>query len=165
MKSVYLLGANTKYELVFGKIILRPIKYYDSSKRKYIEDKTNMQLSISFYAVELLSKEENDKKRKDAEEYCDLYLLNEAIKKNKSLYFKVCYCGQFDTRAYGMLEYTSEEAYNVIHDLWDNYHLEVIGKDEVKQIMNIIKIFVKIDESAWLNDFLERYKKEFCIAE
>ena len=160
MKSVYLLGVNTKYELVFGKIILRPVKYYDSSKRKYIEDKTNLQLSICFYAVELLSKEENDKKRKEVEEYCDLYLLNEAIKKNKSLYFKICYCGQFDTRACGMLEYTSEEAYNIIHDLWDNYHLEVVGKDELKQITSIIKIFAKMNENAWMHDFIGRYKEE-----
>ena len=165
MKSVYLLGANTKHELIFVKIVLRPVKYYDDSKRMYIEDKTNMQLSISFYAVKLLSKEENDKKRKFVEEYCDLYSLNEAIKKNKSLYFKFCHCGQFDSRADGMLEYTSEEAYNIIHDLWDNYHLEVVGKDELKQIMNVIKIFAKLDENEWMNNFIERYKKELGIEE
>ena len=37
MKSVYLLGLNTKYELIFSKIILRHPKHYDSLKSTYVE--------------------------------------------------------------------------------------------------------------------------------
>ena len=163
MKSVYLLGANTKHELIFGEIILKHPKYYDSSKLKYVEDIDNMQLSINFYVTKLLlSKEKDGKNRKETEKYCGLFL-NEAIKNNESLYFDFCHCGQYDTRIDGMLEYTSEEAYDIIHDLWDNYHLEVVGKDEFKQIGNVIKIFAKLDESLWIKDFIERYKDEFNI--
>ena len=91
---------------------------------------------------------------------CGLHL-NDAIANNKDLYFESCHCGQYDVREDGMLEYTSEEAYNIIHDLWDNYHLEIVSKDVLKQIGSIIKIFAKIDESLWVNDFMEKYKDEF----
>ena len=157
MKKIYLLGANTKYELVFCEIILRHPKYYNNSKLKYVEDADNVQLAINFYAAKLLlSKERIDKSN---EGYCGLYG-NEAIANNKSLYFDSCHCGQYDTRIDGMLEYTSEEAYNTIHDLWDNYHLEVVDKNVLKQLGSTIKILVKIDDDFWINDFINRHRKE-----
>ena len=157
MKSVYLLGANTKHELIFGKIILKHPQYYDKSKSTYVENNEITQLSISFYAIRPSLSSKKSRRNLMKEVQCGLHL-NEAIANNGSLHFDYCHCGQFDSRADGMLEYTSEEAYDIIHDLWDNYHLEVVGKDEFKQIGNVIKIFAKLDEGLWIKDFIERYK-------
>lgn len=157
MKKIYLLGANTKHELVFCEVVLRHPRYYDNSKLKYVEDMDNVQLSINFYAAKLLLSKQRDNDRD--KEYCGLYG-NEAIANNKSLYFDSCHCGQYDTRKDGMLEYTSEEAYNTIHELWDNYHLEVVSKDVLKQLGSAVRILVNIDDDYWINDFIGKYREE-----
>ncbi len=164
MKSVYLLGVNTKHELIFSKIILKHPTHYDRSKSTYVEEFDKIQLVIVFYAVKPSLSNEKDRRDLVDEVQCGLHL-NEALANNKSLYFNSCHCGQYDSRIDGMLEYTSEEAYNIIHDLWDKYHLEIVGKDVLKQIGKIINIFVEIDEDYWLDNYIKKYKYKFDTKE
>ena len=160
MKSVYLLGVNTKHELIFSKIILKHPTHYDRLKSTYVEEVDKMQLVIVFYAVKPSLSNEKDRRDLVDEVQCGLHL-NEALANNKSLYFNACHCGQYDSRIDGMLEYTSEEAYNIIHDLWDKYHLEIVGKDVFKQIGRIINIFAEMDEDYLLDKYIKKYKDKF----
>lgn len=70
-------------------------------------------------------------------------------------------CGQHDTRINGMKEYTNKEAYDIIHQIWDNYHLKVIDDDIIKQIENIGDMLDEIDEEEWITDYIERHIDEF----
>lgn len=70
--------------------------------------------------------------------------------------FESSCCGQHDTRKEGMDEYVNEEAYNILHELWDKYHLEPIDEDGIKQMQKVIELLEEVDEEEWIRDYIER---------
>ena len=157
MKKVYLLGANNKHELIFTKIELRHPLKYDSKKLIYCEDKDSVQFSVCFCAVDFLTASESIDEIK--EEYCDLYLYSMVLN-NNSWAFKWCHGGQYDSRAEGMDEYVNKEAYDLLHELWDKYHLKNVEQDTLRQIGSFARMMSKNDEEEWILDYIERHKEE-----
>lgn len=71
-------------------------------------------------------------------------------------YFESGSCGQHDTREDGMDEYVSEEAYYLIHELWDKYHLKPIDEDGIKQMQRVVELLEEVDEEEWIADYIRR---------
>ena len=71
-------------------------------------------------------------------------------------YFESGSCGQHDTREDGMYEYVNEEAYNLLHELWDKYHLKTIDEDGIKQMQKVVELLEEVDEEEWIEDYIRR---------
>ena len=56
-----------------------------------------------------------------------------------------------------MKEYTNYEAYNLLNELWDNYHLKQVDEEVIKQIEKLVDMLSGIDEEQWIIDFIEKY--------
>lgn len=86
---------------------------------------------------------------------CSLY--PEVIKVNDTnYYFESSSCGQHDTRKDGMDEYVNKEAYDLLHELWDNYHLKAIDEDGLKKMQKVVELLENVDEEEWIKDYIER---------
>lgn len=147
MKEKFLLGATIDNELVFGEFritkrngypeftstfdVVHPFngENYDlkSYYENWIEDidkphKLDLLEEYDCKPSELVEKlvERNDDIRDVLD--CSLYP-EEIIVDGESWYFESCSCGQHDTRD-DMEEIINPEAYNLIHELWDKYHLK-----------------------------------------
>ena len=75
---------------------------------------------------------------------------------NEYWYFESGSCGQHDTRKDGMDEYTNKEAYNLLHELWDKYHLKAIDEDGIKQMRRVVELLEEVDEEEWIEDYIRR---------
>ena len=71
-------------------------------------------------------------------------------------YFESGSCGQHDTREDGMDEYVNQEAYDLLHELWDEYHLKKVGDDVVEKVNKIIDMLEEVDEEEWIEDYIRR---------
>lgn len=71
-------------------------------------------------------------------------------------YFESGSCGQHDTREDGMDEYVNEEAYNLLHELWDKYHLKTIDEKGIKQMQRVVELLANVDEEEWIADYIRR---------
>ena len=74
-------------------------------------------------------------------------------------YFESVSCGQHDTRG-GMAEYVNEDAYNVLHKLWDAYHLRQIDSDVADTIEHIVHVLSPTNTEDWIADFIHRHIDE-----
>lgn len=156
MKKIYLLGANNNNEFVFGQIKLTHPSHYDREKGCW-EDKKVVNLCISFYTIGLsLANGYNNNKK---ELYCGIDIANSIINSNE-YYIKSCLCGQHDTRIEGMKEYVNVEAYDLLHELWDNYHLKQVDKNALERIQKVAKMLIDTNEEEWMADYIERHKEE-----
>ena len=90
---------------------------------------------------------------------CDLYLYSMVLS-NNSWSFKWCHGGQYDSRVEGMDEYVNKEAYDLLHELWDKYHLKNINQDTMKKVGQFAKLMSNNNEEEWILDYIERHKKE-----
>lgn len=74
----------------------------------------------------------------------------------ESWYFESCSCGQHDTRN-EMEIYTNKEAYDLLHELWDKYHLKELDNEGLKQVENLVEMFddESVLEEAWIIDYIE----------
>lgn len=71
-------------------------------------------------------------------------------------YFESGSCGQHDTRG-NMKEYVNEDAYNLIHKLWDKYHLKNVsnvGEDVTAIVDKLSKELSKVDEEEWIREYI-----------
>lgn len=94
----------------------------------------------------------------DVRDVIDCSLYSEEITVNgESWCFESCACGQHDTRKDKMKEYTNYEAYNLLNELWDNYHLKQVDEEVIKQIEKLVDMLSGIDEEQWIIDFIEKY--------
>lgn len=75
-------------------------------------------------------------------------------------YFESVGCGQHDTRN-DIEEITHIDAYNKLHELWDNYHLKPVDDSIAKQVERLATSFAKIDEVEWITDYIKRHIDEF----
>ena len=71
--------------------------------------------------------------------------------------FESMSCGQHDTRN-SMTEYVDKDSYNKLHELWDNYHLENIDDDIIKEVDELAKKMYHDDAfiESWIADYIER---------
>lgn len=96
----------------------------------------------------------------DARDCVDCSLYNEEIIiNNNSWFFESGTCGQYDSRK-DMKIYVNKEAYDLLHELWDKYHLKNIteNESEVKEKCNRIKdLLPKTDEEEqeWITKFIK----------
>ena len=68
-------------------------------------------------------------------------------------YFESACCGQHDTRG-EMAEYVNEDAYNVLHELWDVYHLKQVDSDVADTMEHIAHVLSLTNEEDWITDFI-----------
>ena len=71
-------------------------------------------------------------------------------------YFESGSCGQCDTRKDGMDEYVNKEAYDLLHELWDEYHLKKVGDDVVEKVNKLIDMLEEVNEEEWIEDYIRR---------
>ncbi len=64
-------------------------------------------------------------------------------------------CGQHDTRNW-MEEIINPTAYNLIHELWDNHHLNQVDESVVNQVEKLYVMLDEIDEEEWIVDYIKR---------
>lgn len=77
----------------------------------------------------------------------------------ESWYFESSSCGQYDTRNQ-MEEIINPDAYNLLHELWDNYHLKEVNDIVCVKVIALIQMLKKVDEEAWITDYIQRHKEE-----
>ena len=74
-------------------------------------------------------------------------------------YFESMSCGQHDTRG-EMAEYVNEDAYNILHKLWDKYHLKQVDSDVADTIEHIVHVLSPTNTEDWITDFIRRHIDE-----
>ena len=77
----------------------------------------------------------------------------------ESWYFESCSCGQCDTRN-NMEEIINPDAYNLLHELWDEYHLKEANDTVCVKVIMLIQMLKNVDEEAWIADYIKRHKEE-----
>lgn len=70
-------------------------------------------------------------------------------------YFESMGYGQCDTREQ-MDEYVNKEAYDLLHELWDKYHLKAIDEDGLKKMQRVAELLEDVDEEEWIADYIRR---------
>ena len=74
-------------------------------------------------------------------------------------YFESMSCGQHDTRG-EMAEYVNEDAYNVLHELWDKYHLKQVDSGIADTVEHIAHVLSLTNTEDWIADFIRRHIDE-----
>ena len=74
-------------------------------------------------------------------------------------YFESMSCGQHDTRG-EMAEYVNEDAYNVLHELWDKYHLKQVDSSIADTVEHIAHVLSLTNTEDWITDFIHRHIDE-----
>lgn len=180
MRRKYLLGATEDRELVFGEIeitnrngypeftasfdCVRPFKGSDYDLEEYFEDwMDELDKAYLFDLCEQhwCSPQDLPSKLADAcgdvRDALDCSLYPEEIEiDDEYWYFESGSCGQCDTRKYGMDEYTNKEAYDLLHELWDEYHLKKVDDDVVAKVNKIVDMLEEVDEEEWIIDYIRR---------
>lgn len=74
-------------------------------------------------------------------------------------YFESVFGGQHDTRD-EIEEVINFKVYNLINELWDNYHLKEVDNEIVKQVEELQNTLSKVDEKTWIVDYIKRHQDE-----
>lgn len=179
MRRKYLLGATTDREIVFGEFevttrngypefsasfdTVRPFRGDDYDLEEYFEDWCDCMDKATLYDMcerldcspSALPKELADECY-DVRDALDCSLYPEEINiDNEYWYFESSCGGQHDTRE-DMDEYTNKEAYDLLHELWDEYHLEKVGDDVAEEVNKLIDMLEEVDEEEWIEDYIRR---------
>ena len=179
MREKYLLGATVYNELVFGEFELR-----DNNGHKEFSASFNTVIPFNTegYDLEEYYEEWVDGMDKDhlydlcerfncrpselpvelASQCCDVRdaldcsLYPEKINVyGESWCFESSSCGQHDTRKDGMEKYVNEEAYNLLHELWDGYHLKEVDNEVIKQVEKLVDMLSSVDEEEWIINYIK----------
>lgn len=180
MRRKYLLGVTVDREIVFGEFeithhngypeftasfnTVRPFKCDDVDLVEYFE---NFIYDIGKENAYDLCERNNCSPQNlpqiladecsDPRDALDCSLYPEEINVNDEWwYFESGSCGQHDTREDGMDEYVNESAYNLLHELWDKYHLKQVDEEVVEQVDKLIEILEEVDEEEWIADYISR---------
>lgn len=181
MRKEYLLGATVNNELVFGEFELRDRKEYtefsasfstvipfnaenydleeyyegwiDGMDKEYLYD-----LCVRFDCKPSELPSELTDECYDVRDALDCSLYpEEIIVDGESWCFESSSCGQHDTRKDGMEVYVNEEAYNLLHTLWDNYHLKKVDEEVIKQVESLVDMLSSVDEEEWIINYIKEY--------
>lgn len=178
MRNKYLLGATIYNELVFGEFeityrnghaeftasfnTVRPFngdnfdleEYYEN----WIEDIDKATLYDMLYDRDCKPSElasELASECYDIRDAIDCSLYPECCEVNgNSWYFESASCGQHDTRD-EIKEIINLDAYNLLHELWDKYHLKKVDDDVISQVEKLCEMLSEIDEEEWIMDYIE----------
>ena len=71
-------------------------------------------------------------------------------------FFESICAGQYDTRN-DMCTIIDQEAYDLVHELWDNYHLKAIGGETLAKAETLIDKLSEIDEGEWITSYIEEH--------
>lgn len=180
MRRKYLLGATADREIVFAEFevtgrngyqeftasfdTVRPFKGDDVDLLRYFENFVDDIGKESAYDLceqnhcspqdlpQILADECSDPR--DALD-CSLYP-EEMNVDDEWWYFESGSCGQHDTREDGMDEYVNKEAYDLLHELWDKYHLKQVGEEVFAQVEKLNEMLEEVDEEEWIADYIRR---------
>lgn len=70
-------------------------------------------------------------------------------------YFESSRCGQYDSREKGMDRYVNKEAYDLLHELWDEYHLKEIDEEGKEKMKKVIKLLEEVNEKDWIANYIQ----------
>lgn len=184
MREKFLLGATIDNEIVFGEFeitnrngypeftasfdTVKPFNGEDYDLESYYDDWVDgmdkgylYDLCVQFDCSPSELSSELASECCDVRDALDCSLYPEEIEVDgNSWFFESSSCGQHDTRN-EMDEIINEEAYNLLHELWDKYHLEKIDDDIIAEINKLIEMFSEVDEKAWIVDYIERHEYDF----
>lgn len=178
MRIKYLLGANEHNEIVFGEFevthrngypefsasfdTVRPFNGENFNLEEYYEDYLDgldngykYELCERFNCRPIELAENLALECYDVRDALDCSLYPECYEVNgESWYFESCGCGQHDTR--GEMEiYVNKEAYDLLHELWDKYHLKQVDDEVIEQVENLRLMLSEVEEEAWIIDYIE----------
>lgn len=74
-------------------------------------------------------------------------------------YFESMGCGQHDTRG-EMAEYVNEDAYNMLHELWDKCHLKKVNSGIADIMEYIAHVLGLTNTEDWITDYIHRHIDE-----
>ena len=186
MSKMYLLGATSNNELVFGEFgithrngyaeftasfdTVRPFNGENFDLEEYFEGMLDCWDKETKYdacvradckpseLAEVLADECEDVR--DALD-CSLYPKCYTVD-GDSWYFESGSCGQHDTRD-EMEEIINPEAYNMLHKLWDAYHLEEVDDEVVSQVEALKAMLADVDEEEWIVDYIQRHMEDYEV--
>ena len=186
MRNKYLLGATSNNELAFGEFeityrnghaeftasffTVRPFNGDNIDLEEYYEDWSE---SLGKEYMYDMCKEFDCKPSELAKCLADdCYDIRDAMDcslypeccliDGNSWYFESIGCGQHDTRD-EMEEIINPDAYNLLHKLWDKYHLKKVDDDVISQVEKLHKMLSDIDEEEWIMDYIERHMDELEV--
>ena len=180
MRKKFLLGATVNREIVFGEFEIThrngfpqfsasfdcviPFEKDEYDLEEYYEDWVDgMPKDYLYDLCERFSCSPQDLPKHLAD---DCYDIRDAI--DCSLYpeiidvdgieycFESSSCGQHDTREDGMDEYVNQDAYDLLHKLWDKYHLMKVDVSVEEEVQKIVEMLEEVDEEAWIEDYIRR---------
>ena len=185
MKKKYLLGATSDNELVFGEFeithrngyaeftasfnTVKPFNGDDFDLEECLKDtllvywdkETLYDECVRFDCkpselAEYLANEYNDVRDVlDCSLYPERYIVDVDF-----WYFESGSCGQHDTRN-DMEEIINPEAYNLLHKLWDAYHLKEVDDEVISQVESLEAMLAEVDEEEWIVDYIQRHMEDF----
>ena len=180
MQHTFLLGATKNNDIVFGEFgFYSGNRFHASFYTVHPFDANTIDLAEQYqYRIDDMDKEwlidmcdEYDCKPSelaeeiantcdDVTEIVDCSLYDEFYTiSNADWYFESCSCGQHDTRK-EIVEYINKDAYDKLHELWDEYHLKEVDEDIINEVEKIADILAQTDEEEWIIDFIERHENE-----
>lgn len=184
MREKFLLGATVDNELVFGEFevtnrngypeftasfdTVKPFNGESFDLEEYFEGWIDgMEKDYLYDLCERFDCKPSELPKELADECCDVRdaldcsLYPECYEVDgESWYFESGGCGQHDTRN-EMDEVINKEAYDLLHELWDNYHLKKIDDDVVKQVEKLVNMLFDIDEEEWIVEYIKRHEDDF----
>ena len=172
-QTTVLLGATELNELVFANINIRENKTLSISFSLVTPTKIDNEYLYECFAnlMEELSKEDlydlcvqyncppsnliNEMfYYATPEEILDLSAFPEQVEvKGDEWVFESVGCGQCETRNV-MSEYIDKESYMRLMELWDNYHLQSIDDDIIKEVEIIVKKLNEVDQMEFIQDYI-----------
>ena len=184
MRRKFLLVATVDHEIVFGELEIREMhgKPVFSASFDTVRPFSESDFDMEEYWENWLEDIDKDWKYDACERYnckpselaselayecndirdamdCSLYPETVEVNGN-DWYFESGSCGQYDSRG-DMEVYTNKEAYDLLHDLWDEYHLKEIGDDVKRKVECVEKLLMEIDEKEWIRNYIEEHENEF----
>lgn len=184
MREKFLLGATVDNELVFGKFeitnrngypeftasfdTVRPFNGENFDMEYYFEEwiegfgkEELYDMCVRFDCRPSELPKELADECYDVRDAIDCSIYPECYEVNgESWYFESCSGGQHDTRD-EIEEIINAKAYNLLHELWDNYHLKKVDGSVIEQVNNLVDMLSGLDEEAWIVDYIERHEYDF----
>lgn len=186
MNTRYLLGATSDNELVFGEFgityrngyaeftasfdTVKPFNGENFDLEKYFEGwqdglgkETLYDLCVRFdckpseLAENLANECVDVRDALDCSLYPQCYTVD-----GDSWYFESNAFGQHDTRD-KMEEIVNPEAYNLLHKLWETYHLKKVDEEVIAQVEALKAMLAKVNEEEWIIDYIQRHMEDYEV--
>lgn len=175
MRRKFLLGATVNDEIAFGEVdiykdgrfscsfdTIRPFNADEKDLVELAEDFIGCFDKASLYDMcDRFDCSPNNLANELAEsmditEFIDCSLYSEEMYINGNTWmFESWGCGQHDLRKDGMSEIINDELFNLVHKLWDEYHLKTMPAEKYLKLIELIDNN-SINEEEWIEDYIKR---------